>query len=157
MKLIYCSDQNNGIGFQNKLPWHCPEDFRHFQQTTRGKIIVMGVNTWESLPVKPLPNRINIIIKSRDRDFSTDSNVLVYNYEEFEKLDTKDMYLIGGAAMYKKYINSCDEVIKTEIYGIYECDAFFDLNEYGKNFKLYKSKVIDNNAIVRYYKKEWFL
>lgn len=154
MKLIYCADSNNGIGYQNTIPWHCPEDFRHFKQETRGKTIVMGVNTWNSLPMKPLQDRVNIIIKSRDREFSTDSNALVYNYDEFDRLDSRNMYLIGGAAMYKKYIQFCDEIIKTEIYGVYNCDTFFDMNENGYHFEMYKSKVIANNAIVRYFRRK---
>ena len=58
---IAAVDVNFGIGFENQLLAHIPEDLQYFKQLTTGKVIVMGSNTWASLPTKPLPNRYNII------------------------------------------------------------------------------------------------
>ena len=62
--LIVAMDSNNGIGKNGCIPWHVPEDLVHFKQYTNGKTVVMGRKTWESLPVKPLPNRDNIFLTS---------------------------------------------------------------------------------------------
>jgi len=65
MKLIVACDPNGGIGYKNKLPWtKIQGDLPRFKQLTQNKIVVMGRNTWDSLPKKPLPNRINYILTS---------------------------------------------------------------------------------------------
>ena len=58
-----CLDKNMGIGFKGKLPWNIPEDLKYFFETTNRNIVVMGHNTWKSIPEKhrPLVNRFNII------------------------------------------------------------------------------------------------
>ena len=58
--IIVALNEKNGIGLNNKIPWKCPEDLRWFRYITENNIIVMGRKTWESLPHRPLKNRINI-------------------------------------------------------------------------------------------------
>ncbi len=62
--LIVARDRNGAIGKDNTIPWHAPEDLKAFQRETLGGAIIMGRNTWDSLPVKPLKNRLNIVVSS---------------------------------------------------------------------------------------------
>ena len=60
--LIWAQDENGGIGQDGKLPWHISEDLKNFKALTLNSTIIMGRKTWDSLPIKPLPNRKNIIL-----------------------------------------------------------------------------------------------
>src|SRR5690606_21165461 len=64
LSLIFAIDENNVMGRNNDIPWHSPHDFQWFRSTTHGYNIIMGRKTWESLPKKPLPNRLNYVITS---------------------------------------------------------------------------------------------
>ena len=64
--LIAAMDSMGGIGKNGAMPWYCNEDLKHFKAYTDGKVCVMGRNTWDSLPVKPLPNRENWVLASKD-------------------------------------------------------------------------------------------
>ena len=76
MKLIVACDPKGGIGYNNKLPWsNIQGDLPRFKNLTQGQIIVMGRNTWDSLPKKPLPNRFNVVVTSKSIDNTTTINV----------------------------------------------------------------------------------
>ncbi|MDP7465479.1 MAG: dihydrofolate reductase, partial [Candidatus Marinimicrobia bacterium] len=64
--LIWAQDENGGIGKDGNLPWHISEDLKNFKRLTSGFTILMGRNTWESLPVRPLPERRNIVLSSKE-------------------------------------------------------------------------------------------
>ena len=64
--LIWAQDKNGGIGKDGKLPWHISEDLINFKKITSNNTIIMGRKTWESLPKKPLPNRRNIVLSSKN-------------------------------------------------------------------------------------------
>ena len=68
MRLILACDLKGGIGYQNKLPWHIPLDLSRFKSLTKNGVVVMGRKTWESLPKKPLPNRVNVVISNTLKD-----------------------------------------------------------------------------------------
>lgn len=68
--VIMSVDENNGIGYDNSIPWRFPSDMARFREKTKNKIIIMGRKTWDSLPIKPLPNRFNIVISSNWLDMS---------------------------------------------------------------------------------------
>jgi len=134
--IIVACDENNLIGDGNKLPWNIPEDLKHFKETTTGHIIIMGKNTWKSLPRKPLPNRINCII-SRNKTYDTISmhdldiewyisiEEAIRNTVKFYK--GKKHFIIGGEQIYKLAMNDdcVDEIIMTRIKGKFNGDKFF--------------------------------
>ena len=68
INIIAAMAKNRVIGRGNKLPWHIPQDLKHFKRLTSKKnsAVVMGRNTWESLPIKPLPNRRNYILTKKN-------------------------------------------------------------------------------------------
>ena len=131
MKLIIACDPKGGIGYENKLPWSKIEgDLPRFKELTTGKVILMGRNTWEGLPVKPLPNRINVVVTNKDiMGVTTFTGI-----PDRDTMDLKDVWLIGGA----KLINSCwhliDEVYLTRTLIEYKCDAYIDLQKLEREF-----------------------
>ena len=63
--IIWAQDNNSGIGKNHKLPWHIPEDLKNFKNITKNNTIIMGRKTWDSLPIKPLPFRKNIVLSRK--------------------------------------------------------------------------------------------
>lgn len=125
MKAIIACDAKGGIGYQNKLPWSKIEgDLPRFKKLTDGQVIVMGHNTWDSLPKQPLPNRINFVVTSKIF-WAPPSTFLISKLDHFKHY--KNAWLIGGS----KLIDSCwdmiDEVHLTRIHTEYTCDVFIDL------------------------------
>lgn len=127
--VAYCN--NRGIGINNKLPWHLPSDLKRFKELTTDNIVIMGRKTWSSLPIYPLPNRLNIVL-TKDRDYVIDHpNVKVFNdfTEALDYLDVyginKVAYVIGGGEIYKQAISYTDEILATEIDMDCETDTFF--------------------------------
>jgi len=122
MKLILACDPNGGIGYQNKLPWtNIQGDLPRFKRLTEGHPVVMGRNTWDSLPKKPLPNRINIVVTSRP---FVEHGVASIN----RLLNYPDLYwLIGGAKLIEQAWPYINEIHLTKVYDHYACDTFIDL------------------------------
>lgn len=121
MKLIIACDPKGGIGFDSKLPWDKIQgDLPRFKELTTGKIVLMGRNTWDSLPKKPLPNRTNWVKTSRPIDGITnpDNDVLAKE---------KEVWLIGGAKMIESYWEYIDEIHLSVTFANYTCDTFIDL------------------------------
>ena len=122
--VIYARSLNNVIGNNGKLPWHLPEDLKHFKETTQGCVVAMGKKTWESLPIKPLPNRENLVLTSSPLyhpEVTTSRSILEATNEAFYR--KKDIWFIGGSNVIKKALRVADTVIVTEILNNYEGDT----------------------------------
>ena len=103
INLIWAQDLNGGIGKKGQLPWHVSEDLQNFKKITVDSVIIMGRKTWESLPIKPLPNRRNIVLSG-----SRISNVEVYHsiddcLASLKKELVPRIFIIGGATIYKSF------------------------------------------------------
>lgn len=127
LTLIVAVGKNNEIGKNNSLLWHIPEDLQFFKEKTLNKTIVMGSNTFYSLP-KVLPNRKHIVLTLDDYDFPKE----VIVYKDFNKLlndltnREEEIVIIGGEAIYKLFINYVDKMYITEIDKQYnDADRFF--------------------------------
>lgn len=118
MKLIAACDRNWAIGRDNGLLFDIPLDMKHFRETTKGSVVVMGRKTLESFPnKKPLKNRVNIVL-SRSMGWREDCLVvsdLNGLFEELTKLNGKNIFVIGGAEIYKLLLEYCDEAIITRV------------------------------------------
>jgi dihydrofolate reductase len=122
--IIVARDKHSGIGIQNALPWHLPEDLSHFKKTTSGHAILMGRKTFESIG-RPLPNRRNIVI-TRNPDWKADGIEICHSLEEAKALvKEQTAYIIGGAEIYRQALDLANKMIITEIDQTFECDAFF--------------------------------
>ncbi len=117
------------IGGDNDLPWYLPEDLKHFKKITTGKTVLMGRKTYDSIIKrlgKPLPNRKNVVI-TRQTDFIAANEVLIFHSieEAFDHLKNEDIYIIGGAQIFKQTLPLAEKMYITKVHQEYPGDAFF--------------------------------
>ena len=138
-KVIAATTHDNGIGYKNSLPWKIREELKHFAKTTiknKKNIIVMGRNTWNSLPIKPLKNRINVIISSTLAKETTENDTIhlynsiddfINNKERYKEIE--ECWIIGGERIYKSFLTEYKDLIEelhiTRVKQNYICDTFF--------------------------------
>lgn len=128
VKLIVCTDLQGNIGRNNDLLFHMREDMKFFKEQTDGNIVVMGYNTWLSLPNKPLPNRKNIVLTDENISNVTTSNNIFKILETYSK---EDIYIIGGAYVYNECLKLgvVDEILLTIVPTVVkDADVKIDLN-----------------------------
>ena len=127
ISLIVAAATNNAIGKDGKLPWHLPNDMKHFKNITWGMPIVMGRKTFESLG-KALPGRKNIVI-SRQPGWKADSVIIVKNIEDalfvVKEADAREVMVIGGGEIYKTIFPKARRIYLTRIEAEPESDTFF--------------------------------
>jgi dihydrofolate reductase len=124
LSVIVATDSARGIGINNTLPWHLPEDLAHFKRTTSGHPIIMGRKTFESIG-RPLPNRRNIVI-TRNGNWSHAGVESVSSLQAAAALVAgSDAFIIGGAQIYAEALPLVNRLIVTEIQRRFDCDAFF--------------------------------
>lgn len=119
--------QNGVIGYRNALPWHLPEDLKHFRELTTGHAVIMGRKTWESLPPKfrPLPNRRNIVL-TRDASYVAPGATVLHALDEVATVAAGGTtFVIGGAALYAHMLPRAQRLELTEIDASFAGDAFF--------------------------------
>lgn len=137
--IIVACDLNYLIGTaDNKIPWYLPDDLKFFKETTLGHPIIMGRNTWNSLPKKPLPKRLNIVV-SKTIPESTDEDTIDYGGPIFvsniqDAINTatwymsyKEPYIIGGGQIYRSALaeGHVDKIIMTKVSGAYRGIIYF--------------------------------
>lgn len=144
------------IGKDGELPWHYPEDMKHFRQKTIGNPVLMGRKTYESLPenYKPLPQRKNIVL-TRDK-IETDHEIHIANSLDeackIAKKHSNKIYIIGGKEVYKQTLDIVDKLIITEIHEEYKGDTYFP--KWNKNnWKVTKREDKDDISFVEYKRK----
>ena len=152
--IIVAICKNNGIGYNNKIPWYIKEDLKLFSNLTRGNnnnAIIMGRNTFESLPNNFLPKRDNLILSSsiiidekrEDNIIKTFDNVdAIINFCNNKKYE--QVWVIGGQLIYETFIkkNIINKLFITKINNTYVCDKYFYYDE--KEWKLVSSEKINN-------------
>jgi dihydrofolate reductase len=123
--IIAAVAKNNVIGKAGKIPWHIKEDFQHFKSLTMGYPVIMGRNTFESLTVKPLPGRENVVL-SRNK-FSYPGIVVKSSMQEALDYCKKHdkTFIIGGASVYEQGLGFADKLELTQINQDYEGDTYF--------------------------------
>ena len=128
ISIIAAVARNGVIGKDNRLLWHLPEDMRHFRETTRGKPVIMGRKTWESLPdsLRPLPGRLNIVV-SRNPNYEAPDAKRASSLEEaiVKAGNADDVFVIGGAELYRLAMPLAERLCLTEIDQDFDGDAFF--------------------------------
>ena len=151
IKMILCCDINGGIGYKNDLLFNIDEDMKFFKETTINHKIIMGYNTWLSLPKKPLPKRENYVIYDGDEEI--EGVKVLRSFEEIKALgEIDDIFIIGGAMVYNDlvYLGMIDEAYVTIVSAFTQADKFLDLEElnrklpyreYIKDFKYGNVKV----------------
>lgn len=135
ISIIAAIGRNNELGRNNDLIWHLPKDLKFFKEITINHTVVMGKNTFDSLP-KLLENRKHLVLSFEK--FDADSSVEIY-YSMEDLLnrikDVEDVFIIGGASLYKQFIPYTDKIYLTEIEEESDADVYFpsfDKNEWNK-------------------------
>ncbi|MFU8861523.1 MAG: dihydrofolate reductase [Cyclonatronaceae bacterium] len=152
--IIVAHDRNLVIGKDGKLPWHIPEDLKHFKKTTSGYPVLMGRGVFEELGEKPLPNRKNVVLTSRRYDqvphFDSIKNALNYLRDE------RVVFIIGGGEIYRELLPMADRMIITEVHEHYEGDTFFPeyRPEIGKTWLETSREDHDGYSFVEYERRQ---
>lgn len=148
-KIIVAVNNKGVIGLDDTMPWHVPEDLKHFKQTTLHQNLVMGRITHENLPGKLKDRNIFIVSKTlKGNNIINDFKSFLENHK-----DSSEVYFIGGGAnIYKQAIDYSDEIILSRIDNDLEGDTFFPMEKL-KDFKLDKCEQKDT-FLIEYYKRE---
>ena len=120
---IVAIDKDWGIGYQGQLLEHLPPDMKYFKELTQDSVLIMGRKTWDSLPKKPLPDRLNLVITSMPGAYEFDNNgKCLFWFISKEKAidimlndDIMDYFIIGGGEIYEQLLPYCDRVYITKI------------------------------------------
>jgi dihydrofolate reductase len=134
ISIIVAIAENYAIGKDNDLLWHISKDLKRFKELTKGHYIIMGKNTYYSLPVRPLPQRTSMIITDVPGEV-IDNCLMAYSIEDaVEKMDTKnENFIIGGGSIYRQFMPLADKLYITRVHKDFEADTFFpeiSLNEW---------------------------
>lgn len=149
IRAILACDDNWGIGRDGDLPWpHNPADLRWFRESTGTDVVVMGRTTWESLPKRPLPNRINVVVSSgkvegADHVFTPENmltQIVALNH-------VHNIWIIGGAQLLNSTLDIVDEVHLSRIDGVYDCDTFLDRDAITADFTIGNMQVDEQLTI----------
>ena len=148
ISLIVAMDENRVIGYNNKLPWNLPSELKYFREATKGKPVIMGRKTHESIG-KPMPERLNIII-TRDKNYKTGNCTVVNNREDAVKAakGSNEIMVIGGAEIYKLFLPIANRLYVTKVHGKFKGDTYFpefNENEWIKVKEKFVEKDIENN------------
>ncbi len=130
ISLVVAAAENNVIGKNNAMPWHIPEDFKHFKEITLGKPCIMGRKTFESILAslgKPLPGRVNIVVSRSNYQHSGALTCKDLNeaLQQAAKIDCEEICIVGGAQIYELALPYAHKVHLTRVHQSPEGDAFF--------------------------------
>jgi dihydrofolate reductase len=135
ISLIVAVDENNGMGYNNKLPWHLPEDLLYFREKTLGQVVVMGRKTHESIG-RALPNRFNIVLTRQATVAFDEKAYPVKSIEDILEVDKavgREIFIIGGAQIYEQFLPHADKIYLTKINKSFRADTYFpslDIDEW---------------------------
>ncbi|MBI3034899.1 type 3 dihydrofolate reductase [Candidatus Woesearchaeota archaeon] len=130
ISLIVAMDENRAIGCRNKLPWNLPSELQYFREATKGKPVVMGRKTYESIG-RPMPERLNIII-TRDKNYTADGCIVVNSIQDAIKAakGSHEIMVIGGSEIYRLFLPIANRLYVTKVHGKFEADTYFpEFNE----------------------------
>lgn len=140
ISIIAAVGKNLELGKNNDLIWRLPNDLKFFKEKTNGKTIIMGYNTFLSLG-RVLPNRKHIVISFDEVTLPKDV-ILVHSIEESLKYVHEETFIIGGASIYKQFIDLADKIYLTEINASSQADVYFPNFDKTK----YKKQIIASNS-----------
>lgn len=124
VSIIVATDKQGGIGKDNALLWHLPNDLKRFKSITSGHPIIMGRKTYDSIG-RPLPNRLNIII-TQNKDLNIEGCVIVHSLKDaIIAAEGKDVYIIGGGSIYEQAMEIADMIYLTLVDVTLEADTHF--------------------------------
>lgn len=127
ISIIVAVDENMGIGFENQIPWHLPADLARFKKLTMGHHLVVGRKTYESIG-SALPGRMMIVL-TRNQEFNAPDCKTAETLDDAlklaEKRGEKEVFIIGGAEIYREALPLADRLYLTLVYTSAKADAYF--------------------------------
>ena len=145
ISFVVAMDEARGIGVDNKLPWHLPEDLKFFKRTTLGHTILMGRKTYDSIG-KPLPKRHNVVL-TRDERFQPEGVEVIRSEGDTVKTYSpggskadEELFVIGGAEGFRLFFPYADRLYITEIAQQFAADTFFPELEAGQWTEVSRTK-----------------
>lgn len=126
ISIIVAVADNYAIGKDNDLLWHISDDLKRFKKITTGHKIIMGKNTFLSLPIRPLPNRTSIVITDDPAD-NYEGCIMAYSIEDAVTKcgDDEECFIIGGGSIYRQFMPLAGKLYITRVRREYEADTFF--------------------------------
>ena len=152
---IVAVDRNNAIGKGGRLPWHYSADLKFFKQQTLGNACVMGYRTWLGMK-SPLPQRLNIVLSRSSEVVSQESVVVLRDKLSVLSLApylSCDLFIIGGAQVYRTFLDDIDKWIVTEVSLEVEGADVFMPKMFLRGFKASGVKELGDNLKVRFYER----
>lgn len=155
IQAIAAVDFDWGIGKNNDMPWpRLSSDLQRFKSLTENSVVLMGKNTWLSLPKSPLPKRENIVVTSSLKDdfvikMSGDPETII---NKIKAAIDKPIWIIGGQQLYQQFLPFCDAVYLTRIQDKFQCDVHFPSDMLHADFVLdtKSDPITDNNTKIHY-------
>lgn len=146
ISIIVAIAENFAIGKNNDLLWHISDDLKHFKKITSHNPVIMGKKTFLSLPIRPLPNRKNIVITDIP-DEIINGCTMAYSIEHaIEMMETdKENFIIGGASVYSQFLPYTDKLYLTRVHQSYDADVFFPKINFNEWQKVFEEHHIDEN------------
>ncbi len=123
--IIVAIAENYAIGKDNRLLWHIPEDLKRFKRITSGHCLIMGKKTFESLPVRPLPDRTSVVLSDIPGD-KIEGCIMAYSIDEaIEKCPDDECFVIGGGMVYHQFLPIAEKLYITWVHKTFDADTFF--------------------------------
>lgn len=152
ISIIVAIARNYAIGKDNQLLWHLSDDLKRFKKLTTGHTIIMGRKTFESLPVKPLPDRRSIVISDNINEV-LEGCIMAYSINEaIDKADPiSENFVIGGGSIYSQFLPIANKLYLTMVHKNFEADTFFPEIDFNEWLEIEKSeKMIDEKNNLTY-------
>lgn len=125
--IIVAMDQNNGIGYRGRLPWHLPAELKNLKALSMGHHLIMGRKTFDSIG-KPLPGRTTIIV-TRNPNYHTEGCLVAHSIPEAFKMakanGESEVFIFGGHEIYQEALKETDRLYLTRVHSGFQVDAFF--------------------------------
>ncbi len=126
ISIIVAIAANNGIGKDNDLLWHISADLKRFKKITEGSPVIMGKRTYYSLPIRPLPKRLNMVLTDQFEE-TIEGCEMAYSIEDaINKMPVdKENFIIGGGTIYKQFMPFARRLYITRVFKDFDADTFF--------------------------------
>ncbi len=135
INMIWAMDKNNLVGIDDKIPWHIKEDLLYYKSKTNGQTVLMGDATYYSLKgyykTKPLPYG-KIYVATIDKSLAIDGVEMIYDLTEFLKNNKEDLWVVGGATIYKLSLPYADKLYISFVKGEYVGNRYFPTIDFSK-------------------------
>ncbi len=125
VNIIAAVAKNRVLGAKGAIPWTLPQDLKRFKELTQLSTVVMGRKTWESLPVRPLRNRDNIVVSRSAEYYAQGAKTVSSLHDAIKTAVTDTVWVIGGAQIYEQALPLADKLYLTEVNALPYGDAYF--------------------------------